>query len=81
VTASAVDLARELVPIESPTGREGEVGACLAARLERLGYSVTRQEVSSGRFNVFALREPPVVVLSTHMDTVPPSLPMREDDT
>ena len=80
MTVTALDLARELVQIDSPTGAEGEVGACLADRLQRLGYRVTRQEVSSGRCNVFALREPPVVVLSTHMDTVPPSLPVREDD-
>ena len=81
MTMGVVDLARELVRIDSPTGREGQVGAYLAAELERLGYVVTRQEVSPGRFNVFALREPPIVVLSTHIDTVPPSLPVHEDDT
>jgi acetylornithine deacetylase len=81
VPTRALDLARELVRIDSPTGHEGEVGAHLAATLERLGYTVTRQEVSPGRFNVFARRENPVVVLSTHIDTVPPALPMREDET
>ena len=80
VSPCALDLARALVRIESPTDREGEVGAHLATRLERLGYRVTRQEVFSGRFNVYARRDDPVVVLSTHMDTVPPHLPMREDD-
>lgn len=81
MSTSPIDLARELVRVESPTNHEGEVGTFLAERLERLGYTVTRQEVSPGRFNVFARRESPVVVLSTHMDTVPPSLPLREDDT
>lgn len=81
MTTDAIGLARELVRIDSTTGQEGEVGAYLAAQLERLGYAVTRQEVSPGRLNVFAVREPPAVVLSTHMDTVPPSLPLHEDDT
>jgi acetylornithine deacetylase len=77
----AVELARELVRIESPTGEEGEVGEYLASHLAGLGYDVQRQQVTPGRFNVFATRGPPVVVLSTHMDTVPPSLPVRDDDT
>jgi acetylornithine deacetylase len=76
-----VELGRELVRIESPTGEEGAVGEYLGGRLEELGYQVQRQRVSPGRFNVFATRDRPVVVLSTHMDTVPPSLPAREDDT
>jgi acetylornithine deacetylase len=80
VTLSVIDIARELVRIDSPTDHEGEVGRHLATRLEALGYSVTRQELSPGRFNVFARRDDPVVVLSTHLDTVPPQLPMREDD-
>jgi acetylornithine deacetylase len=80
MTPDPIGLAQELVRIDSPTGGEGPVGAYLAATLERLGYTVTRQEVAPGRANVFAVREPPLVVLSTHMDTVPPSLPLREDE-
>ena len=38
-------------------------------------------EVEPHRFNVFAqFGERPVVTLSTHMDTVPPFFPSREDD-
>lgn len=76
-----VDLTRELVQIPSPTGDEGPVGEFLAARLEDLGYTVTRQPVTPGRFNMYARRDNPVVVFSTHMDTVPPELPFREDET
>ena len=36
--------------------------------------------VEEGRFNVFASWGEPVVVLSTHMDTVPPFFPSSEDD-
>jgi acetylornithine deacetylase len=80
MTISAVELTRELIRIDSPTGEEGRVGEYLAGSLERLGYHVTRQPVGRGRFNVFAVRDRPVVMLSTHMDTVPPQLPVREDD-
>jgi acetylornithine deacetylase len=57
------------------------VGEFLAGALEKLGYQVRRQEVTPRRWNLLALREKPIVVLSTHMDTVPPNLPFREDAT
>jgi acetylornithine deacetylase len=76
-----VAFTRELVEVDSPTGQEGPVGELLAHRLTALGYAVERQEVTPGRWNVYAVREAPVVVLSTHMDVVPPALPFREDDT
>jgi acetylornithine deacetylase len=76
-----IALTRELVQIDSPTGQEGPVGEFLARALEKLGYQVKRQEVTPGRWNVLAMRDRPVVFLSTHMDTVPPNLPFREDAT
>ncbi len=36
-------------------------------------------DVENGRFNVLATWGNPIVTLSTHMDTVPPFLPSRED--
>lgn len=75
-----IALTRELVAIYSPTGQEGEVAEFLAGLLEDLGYQVTRQQVATKRFNVYAFREPPVVVFSTHLDTVPPQLPVAEDE-
>jgi acetylornithine deacetylase len=76
-----IALTKELVGIESETGREGPVAAFLGDRLEQLGYRVTRQPVSPGRFNLYAWREAPVVVFSTHLDCVPPYLALREDET
>lgn len=68
--------------IPSVSGEEGEVGRFLASHLERLGYQVELQEVEPGRANVLARLAPrPRVVLSTHMDTVPPHIPSREDAT
>ncbi len=79
VTIDPVDLTRQLVAIPSPTGREQAVTTFLGGRLEALGWHVTRQPVDGGRENLYALRGTPVVVLSTHLDTVPPELPIRED--
>jgi acetylornithine deacetylase len=73
-------LARELVDIDSLTGREGPVVEHVAGVLSRLGYAVQRQEVTPGRHNVYAVREMPVLVFTTHLDTVAPVLPVREDD-
>ena len=74
-TLGAVAFARELIDIDSTTGREQQAGGWLAAQLERLGYTVERQPVADGRFNVFATLEDPVVVFSTHFDCVPPFFP------
>ena len=73
------DLARRLIAVESPTGAEGPATDLLDGHLRSLGYSVTRQTVAPGRDNLYAWREPPALVFSTHLDTVPPWLPLRED--
>jgi len=74
-----IRLTRALVDIDSTTGREGEAGAWLASQLRALGYTVTEQLVSDGRFNVVAtLDSPPHIVFSTHFDCVPPFFPSRE---
>ena len=81
MTIDPIDLTRQLVRIESTTGNEGPVAEFLAALLERAGWTVVRQPVSPGRFNVFAhLGAAPTVVFSTHLDTVPPFIPLSEDD-
>ncbi len=74
------ELARKLIDIPSVTGDEANVGKFLADYLESLGYQVERQLVANGRFNVIATtREKPRIVLSTHMDTVPPYIESSED--
>jgi acetylornithine deacetylase len=90
----AIDLTRKLVNIESTSYHEGLVGAFLADFLAAQGYAVERMEVeqpdlartpgggSGERFNVYAVLPGvvPDVVLSTHMDTVPPFFGCTEDD-
>ena len=76
-TLDGLRFARALVDIDSTTGKEAEAGEWLAARLAALGYTVAKQPVADGRFNIVATLESPDVVLSTHYDCVPPFFPSR----
>lgn len=74
-------LTRKLVDIESITGNEATVGAAIADELTGLGYAVEAMPVEGDRFNVWATYPAtprPELVLSTHMDTVPPHIPSSE---
>jgi len=74
-------LTRKLIDIESTTGREAAVGAALADQLTQVGYDVERMPVEDDRFNVLGTHPQhprPELVLSTHMDTVPPFIPSSE---
>ena len=77
------ELTRALVDIESVTNNEEAVASFLLGLLSdltaRTGGSVERCTVEANRFNVFAHWGIPLVTLSTHMDTVPPFFPSRED--
>jgi len=78
------ELTRTLIDIPSVTPEEEQVGLYLRDYLARLcaahnGHLET-MEVEPGRRNVFASFGDPIVTLSTHMDTVPPFIPSREDD-
>jgi acetylornithine deacetylase len=84
-----IDLTRRLVDIESVTYNEGAVGEFLDQLLQERGFTVERTAVpqppnsrySGPRFNVYAGDgKQPDVVLSTHMDTVPPFITSSEDD-
>lgn len=89
-----IELTKKLVDIESTTYHEGLAGAFLYEYLAAQRYEVERTEVeqpdvantpgagSGERFNVYAAMNgvTPDVVLSTHMDTVPPFFGCTEDD-
>ena len=80
---------QQLCEIESTTYFEGQVGDFLAAFLSGRGWEVDQTPVpqpeeSAGkgpRWNVYAgpAGQRPDLVFSTHMDTVPPYIPFRED--
>jgi len=73
------ELTKALVNINSVTGQEGACGEFLRDYLSGAGFAVATQPVSAERYNVFAVKGKPRVILSTHMDTVPPFFPPRED--
>ena len=77
--ADAFGLTRALVALETPTGSEGPATDLLDGALRRAGYRTVRQPVTPGRDNLLAFRERPAVVFSTHLDCVPPYLPLSED--
>jgi acetylornithine deacetylase len=77
-------LTRALIDTESITGNEECVGLQLleyvSALASRYGGHAERFEVEPHRANIFACwGDRPTVTLSTHMDTVPPFIPSRED--
>ena len=89
-----IQLTRDLVNIQSTTFHEGLAGAFLHELLVGQKYAVERMPVAQPdrhitpgagdgeRFNVYAALPgvTPDVVLSTHMDTVPPFFGCTEDD-
>ncbi|MBN9616616.1 MAG: peptidase dimerization protein [Acidobacteriales bacterium 59-55] len=89
-----IQLTKQLVDIDSTTYHEGRAGAFLYEFLTAEGYAVEKMMVeqpelnltpgggTEERFNVYAALPgvTPDVVLSTHMDTVPPYFGAREDD-
>lgn len=73
------ELTRNLIDIQSITGNEGGCCNFLADYLAARKWRVERIPVSPDRFDVFATHGEPEVVLSTHLDTVPPFIPSSED--
>lgn len=80
-----VALTRALIDIESITDNEERIGDYLHQHLHTLadthGGKVEKIQVAERRFNILAHWGDPVVTLSTHIDTVPPFFPSREDDS
>jgi acetylornithine deacetylase len=74
------ELTHRLIEIESITEKEKKVALFLRDYLAQLNYRVTLQEAAPSRFNVLALAGQPELVFSTHIDTVPPYIPFREDE-
>lgn len=76
------ELTRKLIDIPSVTGDEQQIGRFIGSRLDDLGYKVEFQQVTRDhRANIIATTglAPPRVVLSTHIDTVPPHIASSED--
>jgi acetylornithine deacetylase len=78
------EMTRALIDLESITENERQVGDYLLHYLSGLaagsGGRAEAMTVTPERFNVYAEWGVPTVVLSTHMDTVPPFFASSEDD-
>jgi acetylornithine deacetylase len=78
------ELTRTLIDIPSVTPEEEQVGLWLYDYLSRIASThdgtVDKIEVEPHRLNIVATFGVPTVTLSTHIDTVPPFIPSREDN-
>jgi acetylornithine deacetylase len=75
-----VALTLDLARIPSVSGAEGEVVGAVEALLRGRGWEVRRIPVSPGRDDILATSgAPPVLTLSTHLDTVPPFIAPKLD--
>ncbi|KAJ5774574.1 Peptidase M20 [Penicillium paradoxum] len=82
-----LSLHRDLVEIESISGNEHNVGLFVAQYLEARNFTVVKQEVppvkgqkpTKPRYNIYAYpkshTQPPSILLTSHIDTVPPFIP------
>lgn len=81
MTTDVVALARRLVDIPSVSGEEAAVARFVATYLDERGFRTETFEAAPGRPNVLATLERPTrIVLSTHLDTVPPHIPAQVSD-
>ncbi|MEJ7606646.1 MAG: M20/M25/M40 family metallo-hydrolase [Bryobacteraceae bacterium] len=78
------EFTRKLIDTESITENEEQVCNVLFAELETLARQhdgrIERIPVAPRRDNILACWDEPIVTFSTHMDTVPPFFPSREDE-
>jgi len=82
--SDVLSLTRSLVDIESVSGNESAIAGYVFEHLSELAAQYDGHAecmpVEDFRFNVFASWGASTVTLSTHLDTVPPFFPSREDD-
>lgn len=67
----------ELVKIESTSGKEQKIGEYLADICGTLGFDVEKQKVGNA-FNIIAKKGKPKKILTAHMDTVQPYVPLKK---
>jgi acetylornithine deacetylase len=80
VERRALDFLAELCATYTPAGREAAILPPLRAELSRLGAEVRVLPVSEGRANVLATWGDPRTLYSSHLDVVPPDIPLRRAD-
>lgn len=80
--SSIRDILTHWLEINSVTPNEKDYLEHLELCFTQLGYQTARQNVSENRWNLLATRNNPnpKLLYSTHVDTVPPFLPVRFED-
>src|SRR5688572_13968305 len=77
-----VQVAFDLMRIDSTSGREGDVIAFAERLLAGRGWHTVRIPVTPGRDDLLAMSsDTPLVTLSTHLDTVPPFIAPARTET
>ncbi|KAI1501024.1 hypothetical protein F5X99DRAFT_220215 [Biscogniauxia marginata] len=81
---AVVDLLRSLIDIDSTSEHEHAIGVFLADHMRSLGYAAERIAIapSSARHNMYAYlgaRREARLLVTAHMDTVPPHIPFSVD--
>jgi acetylornithine deacetylase len=78
---NVADLTVQLMSIDSTSGSEGPLMAWVDDFLTGRGWRTRRVPVTDGRFDLFATAvDAAGIVLSTHLDTVPPFIAPRRDE-
>ncbi len=70
----------ELCSLDSGSGREARILPALRPMLEGLGATIEIRTLTPDRCNVLATWGEPRILFSTHLDTVPPFLPVYAAD-
>ncbi|OGQ17802.1 MAG: hypothetical protein A3B70_00565 [Deltaproteobacteria bacterium RIFCSPHIGHO2_02_FULL_40_11] len=76
-----VELSKKLIQIPSLSGHEMPMFQSLKALFQKQGYYVKAIPTSKNRLNLFATKGSPKVLFCSHIDTVPPYVPLKETKT
>lgn len=75
-----LELFKEILQIDSTSGKERELAEFLASRLKTDNNTVERYEVGDGTLNLLFSWGNPKLFFCTHLDTVPPYIPPVFED-
>jgi len=80
VERRALGFLAELCATYTPAGREAALIPLLSSELSRLGGAVEVFPLGEGRANMLALWGEPRILFTTHLDVVPPDIPLHHSE-
>jgi acetylornithine deacetylase/succinyl-diaminopimelate desuccinylase-like protein len=72
------NLLRDLIRIPSPSNNEKEIAEYIVKRLKK-NFNIKLQKINAG-YNILAYIDDPKIILTTHLDTVPKQIEIKEDE-